>query len=79
MLLDCQYENTNCNPDLFVEVQISTYKCYSFNSGRDRNNQKVEILKTAKKGFLYGISFKLFTGMPDEAFLHTNGFLVFVQ
>lgn len=67
---------TICNN---VELQISTYKFYSFNSWRDRNIQKAEILKTAKKGFLYGISFKLFTGMPEEAFLHKNGFLVFVQ
>lgn len=79
MLLYCQYENTRCRSDDFIQFKISTYKCYSFNSGRDSSGHPVELYKSSKKGFLYGVTLKLFAGFPEEANLYLNGFLVFVQ
>jgi len=79
MLLYCEYENTVCDASYFVEFPISTYKCYSFNSGRNRSGHKMRLLKTSKKGYSYVVSLKLFAGFPEEANLYTNGFLVFVQ
>lgn len=79
MLLDCNYENTRCSSDDFIQVSISTYKCYSFNSGRNSSGHPVELFKSSKKGFLYGVTLKMFAGFAEEANLYTNGFLVFIQ
>lgn len=79
MLLYCKFENTRCHASHFVEVKISTYKCYSFNSGRDSSGHQVDLFKSSKKGYLYGVTLKLFAGFPEEANLYMNGFLVFIQ
>ncbi len=80
MILSCLVDSsTDCNSSQFIEMPVSTYKCFSFNSGLDKNNQRVEMMATSRKGFLYGLSLKLFGGFPEEATLNTNGFLVFIQ
>ena len=80
MVLSCVIDSSmECDPNHFVRMRISAYTCFSFNSGRDKNNRNVEMLTTSRKGFLYGLTLKLFAGFPEEANLYVNGFLVFVQ
>lgn len=75
MLLDCQVGLRKCNAsDFSKKFRISTYHCYSLNDGVNKS-----IMKTSINGHLYGISLKLYAGMPSEARLYINGFLVFIN
>ena len=79
MLLYCKYERTFCNSFYFVEHKISTYTCFSFNSGRDQFGSELELLRTSRLGNLYGIQLKLFAGSPHDYGLYSHSFLVFVH
>ena len=47
MLVYCKYENIYCtNPYRFTEVQLSSYKCYSFNNAS-------QLFKTSRQGKFY--------------------------
>ena len=79
MLLTCRYENSLCTVEDFVQFKVSTYTCYSLNSGKLRNGTEIKPIQTSKKGFLYGFGLRLFAGLDEQAFLYLNGFLVFVH
>lgn len=79
MLLYCRFENSFCNSSHFEKIQISSYTCYSINNGRILFDENTTIVKTAKQGFLYGFSIRLFAGFPNETDMYINGFLVFVH
>ncbi len=74
MLLDCKIGHSKCNASDFSEkFRISTYHCYRINDGVNKS-----IFQSFRRGHLYGISLKLYAGMPSEANLYLNGFLVFI-
>ena len=79
MLIKCRVENTNCNSSHFEKKQISSYTCYSFNNGKIPFDDNNVIATTARQGFLYGISLRLFAGLQNETDLYINGFLVFIH
>ena len=75
MLLDCQVGHTKCNVSDFSEkFRISTYHCFSLNDGVNKS-----IIESSRKGYLNGISLKLYAGLPNETALYLNGFLVFIN
>ena len=74
MLLDCQIGNSKCNiSDFSKKFRISTYHCYSFNYETNKT-----IMQTSSKSQSHGINIKLYAGIPSEAKLYLNGFLILI-
>ena len=76
MLLACTFMSKPCSKQAFKNVTKRGKrfgKCYTFNSGYNLKNNKVNVLKRVRPGSLYGLKLKIFVGKPDiQPFWVTN-------
>lgn len=82
MLISCSYLNQPCDLKNFRIFRTNKYgNCYMFNSGKDDNDNNIDLLVTSTAGKSNSLRLELFTGVPsdDFDFMISNGFVVFVH
>jgi hypothetical protein len=76
VFVGCSFELMNCSINDFIEYKVDfgeqKINCYQFNTGRDANNNEVNILKSLSFGLISGFSatFKL---SVDELLIYFVG------
>ena len=82
MLISCQFLNKPCFDTDFSYYHSFEYgSCYSFNSGKDFYNKKVEIQKSDQPGRKFGLQLELYIGDPyiQELYTYIRGIKVIVH
>jgi hypothetical protein len=79
MLISCKFQGMLCSPADFTMYHNYYYgNCYRFNGGVDSDNKKVEIKKSTKPGWRFGLQLELFTGKNGILSLK-SGFRILVH
>lgn len=66
MLISCQYDRKPCNIINFYSQEKSYFgKCYTFNFGKDSEENSIPIEKVKQPGMLNGLQMELFVGAQE--------------
>lgn len=82
MIITCMYNDEPCKYDEFEwYYDINHGNCFKFNSGIDRNGNKLPLKYVKKEGNLNGFRAELFVGSHQNSFLtdYYSGLYVFVS
>ena len=79
LLIGCKYRGKYCTANDFTRYHNYNYgNCFRFNDGKDALNQNVELKKTTKAGWRYGLQLELLTGL-NEVYSATRGFRILIH
>lgn len=81
-ILSCKFAGDPCNLENFEwHYQFYNGNCYSFNSGRNIQGNKIDLRFSNKAGLYDGLQLEIFSGLPEYlgTFGINSGLIIYVQ